>query len=95
MYVYMYEYTNTSIDVSEYDILFCLCYISAISVAVGAHHFCILYATSFCSNVTPELVSQSRRNILSRVFNQGVTAYFTSTSVVKSLPSMWFIIDPK
>ena len=37
----------------------------------------------------------SRRKLLSHVFNQGVTAYFTSTSVVNSLPFRWFLMDPK
>ena len=76
-------------------ILSLICCIGAISVAVGAHQFYILYATSFCSNVTPKLVSRSRRKRLSHVFNQGVTAYFTSTSVVNSLPFGWFLMGPK
>jgi hypothetical protein len=33
--------------------------------------------------------------LVSRVFNQRVTAYFTSTSVVISLPFRWFLMGPK
>ena len=92
MYVWIHKHTQRRFRRLN---LFWLRYIGGISVAVDAHHICAVFMTfHFVPTWHEVLLSGVEESFCHMFFNQVVTAYFMSTSVVNHLPVRCFLMGP-